>query len=59
LADFNAVEEKDLPTLRILDPSDHMKKFKWEGNLEDLTVNGIKTFIDDFNSKKLEPFLRS
>jgi len=29
LAEFIGVEESSLPTLRLLDPADNMKKFTW------------------------------
>lgn len=59
LGEFIGVEEKNLPTLRLLDPADNMKKFTFEGNAQDITVEGLKQFISDFKTKKLQPFLKS
>jgi len=59
LGEFIGVEEKNLPTLRLLDPADNMKKFTWEGKIEDLSFDAIKTFVDEFKNKKLQPFLKS
>ena len=36
-----------------------MKKFNYPGSVDTLTVEALKTFIDDFNSKNLKPFLKS
>jgi protein disulfide-isomerase A1 len=59
LGEFIGVEESNLPTLRLLDPADGMKKFTYSGSIDGLTVESIKSFIDDFNSKNLKPFLKS
>jgi len=48
-----------LPTIRILDPSENMKKFTYGGDLNAVTVDGIKKFISDFKAGKLVPFLKS
>lgn len=36
-----------------------MKKFTFPGSVDGLTVESIKTFIDEFNGKTLKPFLKS
>lgn len=36
-----------------------MKKFTYSGSLDTLTVEDITTFVEDFQSKKLQPFLKS
>lgn len=59
LGEFIGVEEKQLPTVRLLDPADNMKKFQFSGSLDSLTVDGIREFVDDFKNKKLQPFLKS
>lgn len=59
LGEFIGVEEKHLPTLRILDPADNMKKFNFNGKVEEATVESLKQFVDDFKGKKLQPFLKS
>ncbi len=59
LGEFIGVEEKDLPTLRLLDPADAMKKFNYPGSADSITVDSIKQFIEDFNNKNLKPFLKS
>lgn len=59
LGEFIGVEEKDLPTLRLLDPADGMKKFNYQGATQDITVDSVRQFIDDFNNKRLKPFLKS
>jgi len=59
LGEFVGVEEKNLPTMRLLDPADNMKKFTYSGKVEDITVEDIKKFVDDFKSNKLQPFLKS
>jgi len=59
LGEFIGVEEKDLPTLRLLDPADGMKKFNYAGSVDGITVAQISGFINDFNNKNLKPFLKS
>lgn len=36
-----------------------MKKFSYEGDVKSLTVDSLKSFIEDFKSGKLAPFLKS
>lgn len=59
LGEFIGVDEKSLPTLRLLDPADNMKKFTYSGSLDSLSVEGLQSFVDDFKNKKLQPFLKS
>ena len=59
LGEFIGVDEKSLPTLRLLDPADNMKKFSFTGALDSLTVDQLTSFVDDFKNKKLQPFLKS
>jgi len=48
-----------LPTIRILDPADNMKKFNYEGSIDSVTVESLTTFIESFRSGKLSAFLKS
>lgn len=48
-----------LPTLRILDPAENMKKFTYGGSMDTLSVDSLKKFITDFKSGSLAPFLKS
>jgi len=48
-----------MPTLRILDPSDNMKKYTYSGAISDMTTVTIKKFVDDFKAGSLAPFLKS
>ncbi len=60
LSDYLGVENSNLPALRILDPTaQDMKKYIYYGNLKDLSVESIKTFIGDFKSGKLSPHYKS
>ena len=59
LGEFIGVTESSLPTIRILDPSNGMKKFTFGGKIENLSVQGIKEFVHDFKSGSLQPFLKS
>jgi hypothetical protein len=59
LAEFIGVDESNLPTVRILDPANNMKKFTYEGKTADLTFDGLKKFISEFKSGTLQPFLKS
>ena len=59
LGEFIGVEESNLPTLRILDPSNNMKKYTFGGRLESLSAESLSEFIRDFKSGSLSPFLKS
>ena len=59
LGEFIGVEEASLPTIRILDPANNMKKFTFPGRIESLTLDAITQFINDFKSGSLQPFLKS
>jgi len=53
LAEFIGVDDAALPTIRILDPSENMKKFTYGGALDALSVDALKKFITDFKSGTL------
>lgn len=59
LGEFVGVDESALPTIRLLDPQENMKKFSFPTSIKDITVEGLKTFISDFKANKLEAFLKS
>lgn len=59
LGEFIGVEESSLPTIRILDPANNMKKFSFPGKTESITVESISEFVKDFKSGFLQPFLKS
>lgn len=60
LGEFIGVTADDLPTLRILAPTEEsIKKFKWEGDVTAVTVDDIKKFVADFKAGTLSPFLKS
>ena len=51
--------ESNLPTVRILDPSNNMKKFTFAGKTESITLDSITEFVKDFKSGSLQAFLKS
>jgi len=59
LGEFIGVEFEHMPTIRVLDPAQDMKKFTYSGNVNELTKEAIKQFVDDFKANKLVPFLKS
>lgn len=59
LGEFIGVDESNLPTIRILDPANNMKKYTFPGRIESLTVDAISQFINDFKTGSLQPFLKS
>lgn len=36
-----------------------MKKYTYAGSTQDVTVDALRQFIQDFKNKKLQPFLKS
>jgi len=59
LAEFVGVTAEDMPTMRILAPGQSMKKYNYSGDVNALTTESIKTFIEDFKAGKVEEFLKS
>jgi protein disulfide-isomerase A1 len=59
LAEFVGVEESQVPTVTLLNPGENMKKYKFPGTVKDLSLDSIKSFLADFTSGKLQPFLKS
>jgi len=59
LGEFIGVDATMMPTVRLLDPSAEMKKYTFEGNAKDLSLDGLKKFISEFKEGKLQPFLKS
>jgi len=46
--------------MRIMEPSEeNVRKFKFDGDIEKMTVDDISKFVNDFNAGKLTPFLKS
>ena len=59
LAEFIGVDETMLPTIRLLDPNENMKKFEFPGAVSKISVTAIGDFITDFKAGKLRAFLKS
>jgi len=58
LAEFIGVDETHLPTIRIIDTNDNMKKFDFP-NFSSISVDGLRDFISSFKAGKLTPFRKS
>jgi protein disulfide-isomerase A1 len=56
LGEYIGVTEKEVPTLRIVLPSQNMHKFSFEG---DVTAKNIKSFYEDWANGRLKPFFKS
>lgn len=59
LAEFIGVEDSQMPTLRLLNPEANMAKFTYEKDINSLTSDDLKAWMDDFKAGKLVPFLKS
>jgi hypothetical protein len=46
LAEYNAVEERHLPALRIMDTTKDNVKYAYSGSLESLTKDNVISFVD-------------
>jgi len=53
LAEFVGVEASHLPAIKILNPSDNMKKYQFTKNVKEVTVPEIGIFIEEFKSGKI------
>ena len=54
--EFFSISARDLPLVRILDPSQNMRKYAFD---KKLSVGNIKKFGEDFLAKKLSPYYLS
>jgi protein disulfide-isomerase A1 len=59
LAEFIGVGEADLPTLRIINPGEQMRKFQFPGDVAALTSAQVVDFVNDFTDGKLRPHMKS
>jgi hypothetical protein len=48
LAEFIGVTAADMPTLRLINPAEDMKKFQYSGDLATVTAENIVAFYNDF-----------
>jgi len=48
-----------MPSVRLIDPSENMMKYIWEGDIASLSVDGMRSFVEDFKAGKLEAHLKS
>ena len=55
-ADFLAISKDDLPTVRIFDAREILKKYKFNGTI---TFDNLYQFYIDWNDNKILPYLRS
>lgn len=59
LAEFIGVGAEDMPTMRLISPSDQMLKYVYEGAVAELTGEKIAAYVQDFKDEKLQPHLKS
>jgi len=48
-----------LPTIKILNPNDNMKKYQYTKDVKSITVADIKQFIEEFKTGTIQPFMKS
>lgn len=58
LAEFIGVDDRHLPTLRLLDPRD-MKKYVYGEDPDQITTDSLTKFVEEFKKGMLTPFMRS
>ena len=51
------MKDFDYPAIRLVDTSGKLKKYKYDGNLDD--INDIVDFIHEYREDKLTPYLKS
>jgi len=59
LAEFLGVVKEDMPTIRIVNPAEDLKKFRFDGNVNELTLEVLTKFVNDFKDDKLLPHRKS
>lgn len=58
LAEFIGVDERQVPTIRIVNAAD-MRKYDYTGSITKMTVESLRSFIGDYKAGRLQPFLKS
>jgi len=53
LGEFVGVTKDNLPSLNLIDPSNGMAKYVWEGDVASLTSDAVKQYVTDFKDGKL------
>jgi protein disulfide-isomerase A1 len=60
LADHLGVQESEYPLIMIIKAGNYgFEKWKFLGNMTDLSVNYVKAFVTSWNAGTLKPFYRS
>lgn len=59
LGEFIGVGKEDLPQLRIINPSETMLKYNYEGAVSGLSSEAVGKFVSDFKAGTLQPHLKS
>lgn len=59
LGEFLGVTKDDFPTLRIVEPGSDLKKYKYDGNTNELTAEALDAFINSFLEGNLAPHRKS
>jgi protein disulfide-isomerase A1 len=56
LAEYIGVTDSNVPAIRIVQPSQDMNKYEFEG---EITVHNIQSFFEDFQSGRLKAYFKS
>jgi protein disulfide-isomerase A1 len=59
LGEFLGIANEDMPTLRLINPQETMLKYTYEGDIQALTGDAIKDWVQEFKDGKLTPKLKS
>jgi len=59
LGEFLGVTKDDMPAIHVVEPATDLKKFKYDGDVNELTAEALNKFINDFMDGKLVPNRKS
>lgn len=59
LGEFIGLSKEDLPSMRIISPSEQMLKYNWEGDVSKMVTDDVRKFVTDFKAGTLSPHLKS
>lgn len=59
LAEFLGVTKESLPTIRLIEPAEELKKFVYSGDAAAVTVADLEAYIGEWKEGKLAPHLKS
>ena len=59
LGDYLSFGQEDLPLMVAIEQKNQLLKYKYEADIQAMTLADVKKFVKEFKSGKLKPLLKS